>query len=117
MSKRLLVALALLCMILVACGASLAPPPAVTPPAAVAISPPIAAEQAPAAAAEAVELDPGDPGPVPVSAADPTLGDRDAPVTIVEFADFQCPFCGRAQATMSRLEEAYGPEKLRIVWK
>jgi len=42
-------------------------------------------------------------------AADPSRlrGDPDAPVTIVEFADFQCPYCGVAEATLKRVLEKY----------
>lgn len=39
---------------------------------------------------------------------DPTLGDPAAPVTIVEFSDFQCPFCGRFwQQTLPTIKEKY----------
>jgi protein-disulfide isomerase len=44
----------------------------------------------------------------------PTRGPRDAPVTIVEFSDFECPFCGRAAATVQQLLAHYG-SKLRYV--
>jgi protein-disulfide isomerase len=54
---------------------------------------------------------------VPIRATDPVLGSRTAPVTIVEFEDFQCPFCARAETTIAALEEEYGADKLRIVWK
>ncbi len=56
-------------------------------------------------------------GPIPVTAADPARGDALAPVTIVEFADFQCPFCQKAYETVSALQKEYGPEKIRVVWK
>jgi protein-disulfide isomerase len=54
---------------------------------------------------------------VPIDATDPTWGSRTAPVTIVEFADFQCPFCARAEPTLAQIRETYGPDKVRIVWK
>jgi protein-disulfide isomerase len=38
-------------------------------------------------------------------------------VTIVEYADFECPFCARAEVTLLRIRETYGPETVRIVWK
>lgn len=41
--------------------------------------------------------------------ADPSRlrGSPDAPVTIVEFADFQCPYCGAAEATLKQVFEKY----------
>ena len=54
---------------------------------------------------------------VPVSSKDPHWGSRTAPVTIVIFSDFQCPFCTRVETTVNQLKEKYGRDKLRIVWK
>ncbi|MEO8878617.1 MAG: thioredoxin domain-containing protein, partial [Polyangiaceae bacterium] len=58
-----------------------------------------------------------DDADIPIHLGDPTIGSRLAPVTIVEFEDFQCPFCSRAEKTMQAIEEEYGPDKLRVVWK
>jgi protein-disulfide isomerase len=55
--------------------------------------------------------------PVPVSSKDPTWGNRNAPVTIVTFSDFECPFCSRVEATLEQVKTTYGPDKVRIVWK
>lgn len=47
----------------------------------------------------------------------PSLGREDAVVTIVEYADFQCPFCARAgEILLDEVHEAYG-EQVRIVSK
>ncbi|RYF06016.1 MAG: DsbA family protein, partial [Deltaproteobacteria bacterium] len=43
-------------------------------------------------------------------------GPKDAWVTIVEVSDFQCPFCGRATATLKDVEKAYGAD-VRIAFK
>lgn len=48
---------------------------------------------------------------------DPKWGESTAPVTIVWFGDFVCPFTAKSAQTIGRLESEYGPQKLRVVWK
>ncbi len=105
MNHRFTRACTLLACLLVACG-GVAPQPASPPPG------PAIATAAPVPAAPS-ESDAG----VPIDATDPAWGSRTAPVTIVEFADFQCPFCARAEPTLAHIREAYGPGRVRIVWK
>jgi protein-disulfide isomerase len=49
------------------------------------------------------------------SAGHPELGPASAPVTIIEFSDFQCPFCSRAEPTLKQVHQKYG-DKIRIVY-
>ena len=55
--------------------------------------------------------------PIPVSSKDPMWGNRAAPVTVVIFSDFQCPFCSRVEPTMDQVKSTYGPDKVRLIWK
>jgi protein-disulfide isomerase len=66
-----------------------------------------------ARAAVTIELT---PPRVEIESDGPSLGPEDAPVTIVEFGDFQCPFCRQARATLYSLAEKY-PEEVRIVYR
>jgi protein-disulfide isomerase len=49
-------------------------------------------------------------------AGSPARGSDSAKITIVEFSDFQCPFCSRVVPTMDQIEEEYG-DQVRIVFK
>ena len=53
---------------------------------------------------------------VPVTDAQPSKGPKDALVTIVEFSEFQCPFCARVLPTTKQVIDTYG-DKVRIVWR
>ncbi|HEV2847260.1 MAG TPA: DsbA family protein [Thermoanaerobaculia bacterium] len=54
---------------------------------------------------------------VQVAATGPAKGGpANAPITIVEFSDFQCPFCSRVNPTLAQVREKYG-DKVRIVFR
>ena len=60
------------------------------------------------------------PQPVRISLDDdPIRGDPNAPITIVEFSDFQCPFCARfhVQTLPSLLEEYIADGKVNLVYR
>ena len=43
-------------------------------------------------------------------------GSPDAPLTLVEYGDFECPFCSRATGSIDQVREHFGDE-LRYVWR
>ena len=53
---------------------------------------------------------------VATAASDPVRGVASAPVTIVEFSDYQCPFCGRVNPTLEQVRKTYG-DKVKIIFK
>ncbi len=61
---------------------------------------------------EAIQLE-------PVSAEDHSLGDARAKITVIEYADFQCPFCGKFYSEAEKsIREKYVPEgKVRFVYR
>jgi protein-disulfide isomerase len=61
-------------------------------------------------------LPPYEPPKVAVDATGPSKGPASAPVTIVEFSDFECPFCVRAEPTVKALLAKY-PDKIKLVYR
>jgi Na+/H+ antiporter NhaA len=43
-------------------------------------------------------------------------GSEDAPVTLLEYGDYQCPYCGQAEMVIRELLDSFGTE-LRYVWR
>jgi protein-disulfide isomerase len=62
----------------------------------------------------------GEPAPGPAKKVEvggaPARGPKNAPITVVLFSDFQCPFCGRVEPSITELEKLY-PGKVRVAWK
>jgi protein-disulfide isomerase len=52
----------------------------------------------------------------PVSERDHAVGPRDAPVTLVEYGDYECPHCGAAHPVVNTLRRTLGP-RLRFVYR
>jgi protein-disulfide isomerase len=53
---------------------------------------------------------------VAVEATGPSKGPSSAPITIVEFSDFECPYCVKAEPTVKALLAKY-PDKIRLVYR
>ena len=45
----------------------------------------------------------------PLNADDHIRGDLQAPVTLVEYGDYECPYCGAAQPIVESLRRQFGP--------
>jgi protein-disulfide isomerase len=53
---------------------------------------------------------------VPVPDTAPRFGSASAPVQIIEFSDFECPYCSRAANTVTEIEKKYG-DKVSVVYR
>jgi protein-disulfide isomerase len=53
---------------------------------------------------------------LPVNEEDHIEGNIDAPITLVEYGDYQCPHCGRAYPIVKRIQEEMG-DRMRFVFR
>ncbi len=66
-------------------------------------------------AAFRLRFDPKAVSPIETTGS-PFKGDANAPVTVVEWADFECPFCARASSFIDELVQAQ-PSRVKLVFK
>lgn len=67
--------------------------------------------------AEEQELEDQFKNPVKIEVGNsPVTGAKDAKITIIEFSDFQCPFCKRGKDTMAQILKAY-PNDVKVAFK
>jgi NhaA family Na+:H+ antiporter len=52
----------------------------------------------------------------PINESDHIAGPADAPITLVEFGDYECPFCGRAEGVVRALRQHLG-DRMRLVFR
>ncbi len=69
-----------------------------------------------AQAKEEVEEQFKNPVKIEINPNSPSIGPANAKVTIVEFSDFECPFCSRGKQTMDEVRKAF-PNDVKIVFK
>ena len=53
---------------------------------------------------------------IPVTSADHAEGEAGAPVTLVEYGDYECPACGAAYPTVKAVQKHFG-KKLKFVFR
>lgn len=53
---------------------------------------------------------------VPVTSSDHIQGDESAPATLVEYGDYECPYCGLAHPVVKRVQQRFG-RQLRFVFR
>jgi protein-disulfide isomerase len=53
---------------------------------------------------------------IPVTSADHRAGLENAPVTLVEYGDYECPHCGRAHPIVQKVRRHFG-DRLRFVFR
>jgi len=53
---------------------------------------------------------------IPVNDKDHFEGKADAPITLVEYGDYQCPHCGAAYPVIKKIQEAF-PDQIKFVYR
>ena len=64
-----------------------------------------------------VELDEGDRVKVDLRGDEPQIGSKDALVTVVEYSDFQCPYCAKGAPDIEAAVAAFDEDEVRLVFK
>lgn len=53
---------------------------------------------------------------IPVTEVDHIQGNKSAPITLVEYGDYECPYCGSAYSIVKRVQKHFG-DRLRFVFR